>query len=284
MSEESYCEFCGDPSESMYHIFFSCPMARRFWGEVKQLTGVGVFNFHPCSWSTDVLKASVCPSTTAALMICGAWALWTRRNGRRHGRKIWELGAMARYISSLLESLASLKMLAAPRKQRQMQQWRPPDDGCVKLNTDAGFDAGNCTESTGVVIRDNFGRVVAAVARWFDGVPDALTAEALAAKEGIELAVELGLERVILEVDCLGLVNLLKDTEASRSSIGGLCFDIAELGNNFREFRVEWVRREANSVAHACACRVSSSERSFFWLDSIPDWLRVLAAGDCIPI
>jgi hypothetical protein len=44
------------------------------------------------------------------------------------------------------------------------------------------------------------------------------------------------------------------------------------------------VRRDANSVAHCCACMVSATERSFFWLDCILDWLLGLAAADCTPI
>jgi hypothetical protein len=60
-----------------------------------------------------------------------------------------------------------------------------------------------------VVIHDHSGLVVSAAARWFDGIPDTLTAKASAAKEGLELALELGYDRVILEVDCQGLKTLL---------------------------------------------------------------------------
>jgi hypothetical protein len=49
----------------------------------------------------------------------------------------------------------------------------------------------------------------------------------------MELAVELGMDRVILEIDCQGLANLLKDPTSMRSSIGDLCFDITELGKSF---------------------------------------------------
>lgn len=121
----------------------------------------------------------------------------------------------------------------------------------------------------------------AAAARWLDDVPDALTAEAMAAKEGLELAVENGYDRVILEFDCRGLQILLEDHSSVRSFVGGLCFDITELGRGFADFRIKWVCREANSVADACASRVSAMERSLFWLDYVPDWLLGLAAVDC---
>lgn len=85
-------------------------------------------------------------------------------------------------------------MPAKPRK--------PPEEGWFKINTDAGFDANTCTDSAGVVIRDHLGLVVSAASRWFDDIPDPLTVEALVAIEGLELAHELGYDRVVLEVDC----------------------------------------------------------------------------------
>jgi ribonuclease HI len=156
-----------------------------------------------------------------------------------------------------------------------------PEEGWAKVNTDAAFVVEDFTVRSGVVIHDHSGSVIGAAARWFEGVQDVLSAEALAAKEGLELAVELGLQRVILELDCQGPMKLIRDPAAMRSSIGGLCFDISELGKSFIDFRVEWVRREANSVAHVCARRVSATERCFFWIDWVPDWLSDLAAGDC---
>jgi hypothetical protein len=68
--------------------------------------------------------------------------------------------------------------------------------------------------------------VVSAAARWFDDMLDVLTAEAMAAKEGLELTVENGYDRVILEIDCRDLKNLIEVNTGLRSSIGGLCFDI----------------------------------------------------------
>jgi hypothetical protein len=71
-------------------------------------------------------------------------------------------------------------------------QWKVPEDGWVKVNTDASFDPTTCTGSVGVVIRDHLGLVQATAARWFDDVLDVLTVEAIAAMEGLELAAENG--------------------------------------------------------------------------------------------
>lgn len=238
---ESFCEVCGDPDESLYHVIFRCPVARSFWAEVKKVAGVSIPDLHPGTWTTDALNPSTCSSAMAAMLICGTWALWT-------GRKVWQPGAAARYISSMLEELASLKTPSKSMQPRRTVQWKGPDEGWMKVNTDAAYDLNMCTGSAGVVIRNHSGLVQAAAARWLDDVPDALTAEAMAAKEGLELAVEKGYDRVILEVDCRGLKTLLDDRSCLRSLIGGICSDIIELGRSFIEFRVEWVGREACSL------------------------------------
>lgn len=231
-----------------------------------------------------MLCANVYSSTMAAMVVCGAWTLWSGQNARRHGRKVWEPGASVRYISSMLEELASLKSTDKPVKASSAAKWQTPEEGWVKVNIDAAFDATTGSGSGGVVIHDHKGSVLAGAARWFDHVSDALTAEALAAKEGLELAMEMGYEKVILEVDCSNLKALLAGAEGMRSSVGGICFDITELGRNFIEFKIVWVRREANSVAHCCATMVSHTERALFWLDFIPEWLVALAAIDCNPV
>lgn len=79
-------------------------------------------------------------------------------------------------------------------------------------------------------------------------------------------------------------MNLLKQPTSVRSSVGGLCFDISELGRSFRDFEIKWVSRDANQVAHTCATMVSPIARSFFWIESVPDWLATLAAVDCTPV
>lgn len=226
MAKESFCEFCGDPEETLYHVVFDCPVAKRFWSEVKKSLGMTIPLLHPSTWATDVMCAKVCTPARAAMIVCGAWTLWTGRNAWRHGRKVWEPGAAVRYISPMLEELASLKM---PDKQSQIRsavKWHKPIDGWVKVNMDVAYDGTTCSGSGGVVIRDHEGTVLAGAARWFDHVPNVLTAEAMAAKEGLELAMENGYDRVILEVDCNSLVTLLADADGMRSAIGGLCFDI----------------------------------------------------------
>ena len=91
----------------------------------------------------------------------------------------------------------------------------------------------------------------------FAAVPNVLTAEALVAKEGLELAVECGVYKTILEVDCSELKICLRC----------LCFDITEMGRSCSDFRIAWECRDANSVAHSCDC--VGSDRGSVWMPVI---------------
>jgi len=84
---------------------------------------------HPSTWSKDVLSLLICPPKLAAVIVCGAWSLWSGRYARRHGRKLWEPGAAVQHISTMLEELAMLKMPTNPPQPRREKQWQKPSEG-----------------------------------------------------------------------------------------------------------------------------------------------------------
>jgi ribonuclease HI len=80
--------------------------------------------------------------------------------------------------------------------------------GWSKVNTDTTFSEDSKESATASVIRDDQGALQAAEALWYERGLDACTMEALACRDGLKLAVQLGLQRVQLESDCLQVVQL----------------------------------------------------------------------------
>jgi ribonuclease HI len=96
-------------------------------------------------------------------------------------------------------------------------------------------------------------QILAAQAKWFGSVQEVLVTEALAARDGLKLASDLGLPRIVLESDSSVLVNAIKSsTMLDRSIIAGIWHDIRELSRSFISFDVHFVRREANSLGDRC--------------------------------
>jgi len=42
VARESHCEMCESRDDSLFHVFFDCPIAKRFWEEVKKETGLAM--------------------------------------------------------------------------------------------------------------------------------------------------------------------------------------------------------------------------------------------------
>ncbi|KAL6640145.1 hypothetical protein ACP70R_021994 [Stipagrostis hirtigluma subsp. patula] len=150
---ESHCEECGADDEDIFHVAVRCPVARRFWKAVKELTGHKMPDLHPTSWTSDILEGKLCSANDSALFVCGVWALWTGRNSRRNGQRNWNPAAAARHMASMLEDLMCMNVGNLVPKIRATAQWQWPDTGWVKLNTDASFYSELSAGGAGAVLR-----------------------------------------------------------------------------------------------------------------------------------
>lgn len=225
----------------------------------------------PLSWATDIISRNICSEDDANVLVCGVWALWTGRNARSHGSGRRDPGAAVRHIAKI-----------EPQTTRAKEVWKPPDPGWVKVNTDGAFDASSGRGAAGVILRNERGETLAAEGRKLENLGDALTAEALAARNGVLLAVAIGYNKVILELDNQSLANSLKSVENDRSPISDLLHSIQELGSCLLSFSVSFVHGEANLAAHCCA-KVPNGIEEPMWstFGYAPDWLMGVVTSDC---
>lgn len=79
----------------------------------------------------------------------------------------------------------------------------------MKANIDGAFSAESGREGSGVVIRDSEGKVLSAW-RHVDRAESAEEVEAMACKEAVELAAGWIRMPIVLESDCVNVVNALK--------------------------------------------------------------------------
>jgi hypothetical protein len=78
-------------------------------------------------------------------------------------------------------------------------------------------------------------------------------------------AIQLGVQRVELETDCLHLVQLWNKKDAQRSIIDPVLTEIDDLRLAFLEFSFSYISILCNKVAHKLARQVSSEHRSETW-------------------
>ena len=156
-------------------------------------------------------------------------------------------------------------MSCGSTKELVEQQWKKPDPGWIKSNSDAAFQENGSSGATACIIRDEQGQFKVAQARWYDRALDVCMMEALGCRDGLQLAMQQGDLRVALETDCLELINLWKKRDAQRSTLGPVLEEINALSLAFHSFSFSYVNRTCNKIAHVLAKQVSKTHRMEMW-------------------
>ena len=103
-----------------------------------------------------------------------------------------------------------------------------------------------------VMVRDNEGLVIAAMATCVPQFLQAIEIEALAANKALEFAQEMGLSDVVLEGDS-SLMMAANSKYPSLASYGLLLQDTLSLSSVFSKLSYSHTKREGNTVAHNLA-------------------------------
>ncbi|KAI5327599.1 hypothetical protein L3X38_026995 [Prunus dulcis] len=133
----------------------------------------------------------------------------------------------------------------------------------------------------GVVILDSAGAFIAGRAWKFDNVFSALQSEALAAREGVVLAVERGLTNICFESDSFQIVTAFGSSSLDRSFIGPILEDSKFLLLQITGEGFAHVRRTANEAAHCTARFALHHGTPISWFEEPPDFLIDVLFEDC---
>jgi hypothetical protein len=98
-------------------------------------------------------------------------------------------------------------------------KWSPPT-GTVLVNVDAAIFSNNRRMGAGVVIRDHSDQCLAACSEHMEEVTKPEIAKALAMRRAITLAKDEGFAKIIINSDCLSVVNRVNSMEDDRSLCG----------------------------------------------------------------
>lgn len=80
-----------------------------------------------------------------------------------------------------------------------------------------------------------------------------LIMKALAVRDGVRLACDIGLAHVILGSDAQEVLKLWRDRSQGQSEIPPILHEIVELSGNSESFQIAFVGNDANEGTHFCA-------------------------------
>jgi hypothetical protein len=154
-------------------------------------------------------------------------------------------------------------------RQHQQQQtgnaarWMKPSQGRYKCNVDAYFSSRLNRVGIRMCIRNDQGRFVIAKTVWTSSIMNVDTGEAIRLLSAIKWVHDLRLHNVDFELDSKNVVAKFYSHGEDRSELGDVIKNCQRMhASYFPNSSVEFIRRQANEVAHTLA-KTASSLASF---------------------
>ncbi|KAK8717691.1 hypothetical protein V6N13_044949 [Hibiscus sabdariffa] len=144
------------------------------------------------------------------------WSVWYSRNKMVHEGIKPVIEKSASFIVAFIHKQDNLSRVLTGLGASCESFWQAPSELVVKFNFDYAFRSGSIT--TGVVGRNNLGLIIASCSIQHENVADAFVAEALACRQVVWFARELGFSRVIIEGDSLTVIKKLNSNAVDRAN------------------------------------------------------------------
>ncbi|XP_042974784.1 uncharacterized protein LOC122306423 [Carya illinoinensis] len=162
---------------------------------------------------------------------------------------------------------------ASNPKISKVVRWHPPPSDFLKLNIDGATFPELSVAGVGVVLRNHKGEVIVACSKVEKEVSSAEFIEAVALLRGLQLCVQWGIPKLMLETDCLILVNALNGNSECLTDFAFILQDIRRLMAAFQEVKVVHVNHLGNQVAHLLARHAWLIDDICMWWDFCPSFV-----------
>ncbi|KAL4282003.1 hypothetical protein GQ457_03G037710 [Hibiscus cannabinus] len=159
--------------------------------------------------------------------------------------------------------------------QTETPAWTPPSIGHFKVCCDAAFDKQSGKAAAAAVARDSTGAIVSGASDCFFA-PSASSAEALAIRLGVSLALNAGLDHVTFESDCKDVVYRLISGVHSSWESAAVEEDILYRASSLSTCSFSFIPRTCNRVADWVAKNVLKGLCPRDWVITIPTDLMSL--------
>ncbi|KAF7826659.1 Zinc finger, CCHC-type [Senna tora] len=220
---EDKCIWCGSEEENAFHVLVECPVMQRFWRRSRE------------QW---------CLCTIAL------YHLWEARNKKKFTSELVNIDQLWGKVTLRWEEIQEARRNDIMEETAmELCRWEKPTGAAMKMNSDAGtMPSGGGI--VGGVIRDRDGYCNGAFTERYDCSSNPMALEAVAIRSGMEFAISLGIEELIVETDAKLVLEFLSSSETQISPLLQVCNQIKVLCHCFKRCSFSWVPRRCNMVAH----------------------------------
>jgi ribonuclease HI len=271
---------CSRFDEDLGHLFFKCKEAKLCWlllgMEDKRVMLMAENSLRA------VLEKILSFDNCQCKIVLFMWCWWSARNKANSGERKRNAQEVINEILFHFQVWEDTIHSGRPTKTSACRpKWRAPPEDVYKINCDGSFIPGSNKAGWGFIIRYHYGNVAAAGVGSANFLLSAQHAETIAFMKGIEHA-ELGMSRVILEIDAISIAKALSEPGIDRSGIGPVLCDIKTvMYNEFAECIISHVSRECNVIADTLAAMgLNCRNGPLLWQDRLPDSVALLVSSD----
>ncbi|XP_075649857.1 uncharacterized protein LOC142620362 [Castanea sativa] len=126
----------------------------------------------------------------------------------------------------------------------------------------------------GVIVRDELGRVEAAMCRNLNTPLGAIKTESMAIEAGLLFAKDIGIQDIMVESDSLILVKALNGTFVPPSAVSIVVQGILDHSLSFYRVEFSHVKRQGNRPTHVLAKHALSIVDFIAWIEEVPCFLE----------
>lgn len=160
--------------------------------------------------------------------------------------------------------------------------WIPPPHNVIRINTDASWHQQTLSSGIAAVARDMNGVLINGKAlKMF--APSPLTAEALAIREAVYLALEYPSHEIIITSDAKNLIDSLQSNAPISDWKAATVITQVRYLSSTRHFSWSWTSRKANKAAHLIASLAHSGKCPSDWVQHPPSSLSKILMFDGLP-
>uniref|UniRef100_A0A7N2LNL5 RNase H type-1 domain-containing protein n=1 Tax=Quercus lobata TaxID=97700 RepID=A0A7N2LNL5_QUELO len=159
-------------------------------------------------------------------------------------------------------------------------KWTPPPETVYKANFDAALFEHLGLAGLGVVFQDSGGNIIAALSQKIKLPQTVELVEALVARRAVTLAAKLSVFKVMVEGDCMRVVQALNGHGRCLTMFGHVVEETRRLGSCLEFCSFHHVKREGNKLAHSLARRAVLFVDMDVWVEELPEDLDVVFQGD----
>ncbi|XP_065623699.1 uncharacterized protein LOC136065014 [Quercus suber] len=273
VNTDGYCPVCDQCLEGTSHALFCCDIPQSVWGYWENCP-IDIVN---SSWDFSSLALQLLSKGSTRDLesfLITAWLIWLNRNQIVHDsysslpHQIW--GSAIRLAADYKGAISST---ITPKSQAS--SWTPPPPGYYKINVDGASSEDGRPSSIGVIIHDSNGRVMAAMCKLLQACHPIEAVEAIAIENGILLAQEIQVSKIIIESDALNIVQAINSKQLG-GEFGHILHGILLSLDHFCCWKLQHLKRDCNRDAHNLAAFARSSGTSQVWIGMPPPLLQHL--------